>query len=154
MQSPAGVRPALVSTRSHLSLRGERVGRGLCMALVPAASFWDFYPEEINARTRLCLRWQKTSNSLSLQGLMRNCGHVLLVECGHGVVQRVVVRPCRERNVGYRTACVYSGGFKKKPVWLCWALVTARGILCCGTQDLFLAAHGLSCPTACGILVP
>ena len=33
MQSPAGVRPALVSTRSHLSLRGERVGRGWAGAL-------------------------------------------------------------------------------------------------------------------------
>ena len=45
--------------------------------------------------------------------------------------------------------------------WLCWVLVTAcNSELQCmvffsswGTQDSVVVAHGLSCPTACGILV-
>ena len=50
--------------------------------------------------------------------------------------------------------------FKKKSMYLCWILVAAHGLLfSCGMWALghmgsVVAAHGLSCPMACGILVP
>ena len=44
-------------------------------------------------------------------------------------------------------------------IWLCRVLVLAHGVFCCGTwapehMGSVVAVHGLSCPVACGILVP
>ena len=59
---------------------------------------------------------------------------------------------------------------KKKIIWLSQLLVAAGGIFvatcgvfsfvvggllsCCGSDSRSVAAHGLGCPAACGILVP
>ena len=57
--------------------------------------------------------------------------------------------------MGYRTACVYSGGFKKKKnLFGCAGSCLLHVASCVAGRRILLAAHGLSCPVACGILVP
>ena len=108
------MRPALVSTRSHLSLRGERVGRGWAGALhgLGASRLLLGFLSRGDKRTdQALLTVAEDGNSLSVQGPMRTCGHVVLVEC-----TRCGPESGRERSVGYGTARVCGGGSKRKPV--------------------------------------
>ena len=50
-------------------------------------------------------------------------------------------------------------GYFKKPlkhlfIWLCWVIVATLKIFHCGMSAFLGVAPGLSCPVACGVLVP